>query len=304
MVMTFCSSRGWGLPVFFSFVLSSPCCAALSLLHLHLSPIFLGPEQLQQRLSVVRTPQVQWRPLRSLIENGIRFCPVSRPVGSTGRNGYRPAMLWVALFLNIQREIAVICGIRTGLAPTAHVPYHPNPPPLRSVTAVQHELTPLFPYFLKKISVLSFFLFRVGKKKNLSVALCGDNNVDREGRRHHHPFTPNCGCECGFIPPSRRLTLPSLSSVLYSSHPPLLRVSFASIKRQQQQQLCDPSMESLKTKKTIGSGLVPRWWKRRFTATITESDPSCKVVYLGNVLTGWAKGIYTCTSKRGSFGFT
>ncbi len=37
---------------------------------------------------------------------------------------------------------------------------------------------------------------------------------------------------------------------------------------------------------------VSRWWKRRFTATITETDPSFKVVYLGNVLTGWAKGIF------------
>lgn len=49
------------------------------------------------------------------------------------------------------------------------------------------------------------------------------------------------------------------------------------------------SMETLsaKMKKT---SLMPRWWKKRFTAVITESDPSFKVVYLGNVLTGWAKG--------------
>ena len=45
---------------------------------------------------------------------------------------------------------------------------------------------------------------------------------------------------------------------------------------------------SAKMKKT---SLMPRWWKKRFTAVITESDPSFKVVYLGNVLTGWAKGI-------------
>ena len=44
---------------------------------------------------------------------------------------------------------------------------------------------------------------------------------------------------------------------------------------------------SAKMKKT---SLMPKWWKKRFTAVITESDPSCKVVYLGNVLTGWAKG--------------
>lgn len=48
-------------------------------------------------------------------------------------------------------------------------------------------------------------------------------------------------------------------------------------------------MESLGAKMKRTS-LVPRWWKRRFTAVITETDPSCKVVYLGNVLTGWAKG--------------
>lgn len=48
-------------------------------------------------------------------------------------------------------------------------------------------------------------------------------------------------------------------------------------------------MEALSAKMKKSS-LVPRWWKRRFTAVITETDPSCKVVYLGNVLTGWAKG--------------
>lgn len=54
------------------------------------------------------------------------------------------------------------------------------------------------------------------------------------------------------------------------------------------------SMETLsaKMKKT---SLMPRWWKKRFTAVITESDPSFKVVYLGNVLTGWAKGKHTHT---------
>ena len=31
------------------------------------------------------------------------------------------------------------------------------------------------------------------------------------------------------------------------------------------------------------------FWKRR-TANITEYDPTYRVVYLGNVLTGWAKG--------------
>ena len=31
------------------------------------------------------------------------------------------------------------------------------------------------------------------------------------------------------------------------------------------------------------------FWKRR-TANITDYDPTYRVVYLGNVLTGWAKG--------------
>ena len=49
------------------------------------------------------------------------------------------------------------------------------------------------------------------------------------------------------------------------------------------------SIESLGAK--MKKSLVPRWFKKRYqTATISECDPSCKVVYLGNVLTGWAKG--------------
>ena len=31
------------------------------------------------------------------------------------------------------------------------------------------------------------------------------------------------------------------------------------------------------------------FWKRK-TANITDYDPTYRVVYLGNVLTGWAKG--------------
>ncbi|CAH1403394.1 unnamed protein product [Nezara viridula] len=36
---------------------------------------------------------------------------------------------------------------------------------------------------------------------------------------------------------------------------------------------------------------------RRRSVTITEYDPSFKVLYLGNVLTAWAKGGYRCNQK-------
>jgi len=42
-------------------------------------------------------------------------------------------------------------------------------------------------------------------------------------------------------------------------------------------------------KKSKGLGGKISFWKRR-TANITEYDPQYRVVYLGNVLTGWAKG--------------
>jgi hypothetical protein len=37
-------------------------------------------------------------------------------------------------------------------------------------------------------------------------------------------------------------------------------------------------------------------WKRR-SVTITEYDPTYKVAYLGNVLTGWAKGKFLPISE-------
>lgn len=43
-----------------------------------------------------------------------------------------------------------------------------------------------------------------------------------------------------------------------------------------------------RTLRTLKQGLG-RLWRRR-SVTISEYDPSYKVVYLGNVLTGWAKG--------------
>lgn len=43
-----------------------------------------------------------------------------------------------------------------------------------------------------------------------------------------------------------------------------------------------------RTLRSLKQGLGKLW--RRRSVTITEYDPTYKVVYLGNVLTGWAKG--------------
>ena len=43
-----------------------------------------------------------------------------------------------------------------------------------------------------------------------------------------------------------------------------------------------------RTLRALKLGLGRLW--RRQSVTITEYDPSFKVAYLGNVLTGWAKG--------------
>jgi len=49
-------------------------------------------------------------------------------------------------------------------------------------------------------------------------------------------------------------------------------------------------------KKKMSSLTMPRlpskakFWKKRSSANITEYDPTFRVIYLGNVLTGWAKG--------------
>lgn len=45
-----------------------------------------------------------------------------------------------------------------------------------------------------------------------------------------------------------------------------------------------------KTLKSLKRGLGKLWRRHRGNASITEYDPSYKVAYLGNVLTGWAKG--------------
>lgn len=44
---------------------------------------------------------------------------------------------------------------------------------------------------------------------------------------------------------------------------------------------------------------LKKLWRKK-SVTITEYDPTYKVVYLGNVLTGWAKG--ECSQVTGSQG--
>lgn len=42
--------------------------------------------------------------------------------------------------------------------------------------------------------------------------------------------------------------------------------------------------------RTITRGLGKLWWRRTHSVAISSPDPEFKVSYLGNVLTGWAKG--------------
>lgn len=52
-----------------------------------------------------------------------------------------------------------------------------------------------------------------------------------------------------------------------------------------------------RTMHTLRVGIRKIW--KRGSATITEADPTYKVAYLGNVLTGWAKGT-TLKKKYGA----
>ena len=45
-----------------------------------------------------------------------------------------------------------------------------------------------------------------------------------------------------------------------------------------------------RTLRSLKRGLGKLWKRHRGNASITEYDPCYKVAYLGNVLTGWAKG--------------
>ena len=49
-----------------------------------------------------------------------------------------------------------------------------------------------------------------------------------------------------------------------------------------------------RTLRSLKKGLGKLWRRHRGNASITEYDPSYKVAYLGNVLTGWAKGECFC----------
>ena len=57
---------------------------------------------------------------------------------------------------------------------------------------------------------------------------------------------------------------------------------------------------------SLGLPTMPRlpkatkFWKKR-SANISEYDPTFRVVYLGNVLTGWAKGKFLACSALKSF---
>lgn len=51
-----------------------------------------------------------------------------------------------------------------------------------------------------------------------------------------------------------------------------------------------------KTLRSLKRGLGRLWRRHRGNASITEYDPCYKVAYLGNVLTGWAKGEWRTAS--------
>ncbi|XP_073835101.1 uncharacterized protein [Musca autumnalis] len=54
---------------------------------------------------------------------------------------------------------------------------------------------------------------------------------------------------------------------------------------------------SSKAMRTLSRGLGKLWWRRTHSIDISSPDPEFKVSYLGNVLTGWAKG-EGCVEKQ------
>lgn len=54
---------------------------------------------------------------------------------------------------------------------------------------------------------------------------------------------------------------------------------------------CDEKDLSARAIRTISKGLS-LFWRRSYSVEISTPDPEYKVFYLGNVLTGWAKGTY------------
>ncbi|EDV92892.1 uncharacterized protein LOC6563347 [Drosophila grimshawi] len=59
----------------------------------------------------------------------------------------------------------------------------------------------------------------------------------------------------------------------------------------------DEDQLSSKAMRTLTRGLGKLWWKRSHSVDISTPDPEYKVSYLGNVLTGWAKG-EGCVEKQ------
>ena len=64
------------------------------------------------------------------------------------------------------------------------------------------------------------------------------------------------------------------------------------------EQFQEPHSDDLGSKaiRTITRGLGKLWWRRTHSVDISSPDPEFKVSYLGNVLTGWAKG--KCIAKN------
>lgn len=58
----------------------------------------------------------------------------------------------------------------------------------------------------------------------------------------------------------------------------------------QMSDFCEDSDLGTRTLKIISKGLGRIFWKKSYSVDISEPDPEFKVSYLGNVLTGWAKG--------------
>ena len=52
----------------------------------------------------------------------------------------------------------------------------------------------------------------------------------------------------------------------------------------------DSEERGIRAFKSISKGISKLLWKKSYSVDISEPDPEFKVFYLGNVLTGWAKG--------------
>ncbi|KAJ8673094.1 hypothetical protein QAD02_004355 [Eretmocerus hayati] len=70
------------------------------------------------------------------------------------------------------------------------------------------------------------------------------------------------------------------------------RLSLASSRSTNSSLMSGSSEIGTRTLRSLKRGLGKLWRRHRGNASITEYDPTYKVAYLGNVLTGWAKGEY------------